>query len=86
MNDLTPDYTLADVARILRKSRDLVARWARDGELPGAYQVVPRGRWSVRRGDFDAWHAGLGPRSNPDHYGLEAPSARSTARRKNQAA
>lgn len=75
------DYTLADVARILRKSTDLVARWARSGELPGAYQVTKRGRWSVRRHDFDAWHAGLGP-VRPDPYAMEPPSARSVARRK----
>lgn len=83
--DFDPDYTLDEVAQILRKRVDTVGRWARAGRLPGAYQVSERGRWSVRRRDFDAWHAGLGPIQAVDDHGIEPPSARSSARRKNAA-
>lgn len=75
------DYTLAEVATLMRKSTDLVADMARAGNLPGAYQLVPRGRWSVRRLDFDRWHAGLGPQQD-DPYRLEPPSRRSISKRK----
>lgn len=75
------DYTLAEVARLMRKSTDLVADMARSGRLPGAYQLVPRGRWSVRRLDFDRWHTGLGPRYD-DPNRIEPPSKRSTSKRK----
>lgn len=75
------DYTLAEVSLIMRRGGDTVRKLAAAGRLPGAYQLVPGGRWQVRRGEFDAWHAGLGPAST-DPYRLEPPSRRSTARRK----
>ena len=78
--DFEPDLTLAEAAQILRKSVDLVARWARADQLPGAYQVTKRGRWAVRRREFDAWRSTLGPRHNDEHA-LEPPSSRSRKRR-----
>lgn len=87
-DDFAADYTLAEVAAILRKDPRTVGDMARADKLPGAYQLTERGRWSVRRYEFDAWHASLGRKRqpNPDPHGLEAPSSRSAARRKNRAA
>lgn len=78
------DYTLAEVAAILRRSVDLIGNMARSGRLPGAYQLEPRGRWHVRRLDFDRWHTGLGPRYD-DPNRIEPPSKRSTSKRKRAA-
>ena len=79
--DFEPDLTLAEAAAILRKSTDLVARWARADQLPGAYQVTKRGRWAVRRSEFDAWRSTLGRHRDDDEHALEPPSPRSRKRR-----
>ena len=75
------DLTLDEVAQVLRKSYETVSRMARDGRLPGAYQLTPRGRWAVRRRDFQQWHLQLGP-YRPDPNVLPARSPIAQARRK----
>lgn len=75
------DYTLAEVAAILRCSAYQIRIMAARGDIPGAYQLVARGRWAVRRRDFDQWHAGLGPQQ-ADKHRIEPRSRRSAARRK----
>lgn len=69
------------VAQILGRSDDTIRSMALAGELPGAYQLRPRGRWRIRRRDFDQWHAGLGPAVLDDPDRIEAPSRRSMAHR-----
>lgn len=82
MTDFDPDLTLPEAAAILRKTEDWIRRMAKAGQLPGAYQLNTRGRWAIRRGDFDAWRLTLGPKSVADPFGLEPPSSRSRNRRK----
>ena len=78
------DYTLAEVAEIMRRPVDSVRIMARGKRLPGAYQLVAGGRWRVRSRDFDDWHAGLGPVID-DPLKIEPRSKRSEARRKQSA-
>ncbi len=82
------DYTLPEVAAILRRSVDRVRKMANRGDLAaaGAYQLGARCRWRFRRYDFDRWHAALSaPRpaeSAAPTAWLEPPSRRSLAHRK----
>lgn len=75
------DMTLEEVGQILRKSYETVSRMARAGKIPGAYQLAPRGRWAVRRRDFQQWHLQLGPHQ-PDPHVLPPRSAIAQSRRK----
>ena len=79
------DYTLAEVATLMRRGVERVRAMAARGDLDtaGAYQLAPRGRWRFRRRDFDGWHAGLRRQSDP--YAIEPPSRRSLAKRKRTA-
>ena len=85
-DDFDPDLTLHDVARIMRKSYDTVARLARAGRIGGAYQLGgPGSDWRVMRHEFEEWRlAQLRPRQATDKYGLEPPSPLSAARRRNK--
>ena len=76
------DYTLAEVAEIMRRPVDSVRIMARAGKLPGAYQLAAGGRWRVRSRDFDDWHAGP---VIDDPLKIEPRSKRSEARRKKAA-
>lgn len=73
------DMTLEEVAAVLRKSYETVSLMARQGRLPGAYQLTKRGRWAVRRRDFEQWHMGLGPQRDP--HAIAPRTSRSQARR-----
>ena len=85
MTDFEPDLTIREAAAILRKQEDWIARLARAGQLPGAYQLAARGRWAIRRADFDAWRASLGPKTVTDPNAMEPPSQRSRRRRQKKA-
>lgn len=78
------DYTLDEVAALMRKSRYSLAVLARRGDLPGAYQLARRGRWAVRRREFDQWRVGLGP-LQADPEAIEPRSRRAETRRRRAA-
>lgn len=50
------DYTLTELADVMHVNRETLARWARAGELPGAYKVGAD--WRVNRRVIDAYRAG----------------------------
>ena len=67
------DYTLAEVATLMRRGVERVRAMAARGDLDtaGAYQLARRGRWRFRR--------------QSDPYAIEPPSRRSLAKRKRAA-
>lgn len=73
------DLTVADVAARMSLTPDTVAARLRDQTIPGGYQLSPRGRWRVRRGEFEAWHATLTGQYAPTSR-LEPPSNASRRR------
>ena len=77
------DYTLAEVAAIMRRSTYQIRTMAARGDIPGAYQLVERGRWAIRRREFDQWRTGLGPRQTDPHR-IEPRTRRAAARRGGQ--
>ena len=75
------DYTARDVAEKLRRAPDTIAALCRAGKIPGAYQLAAGSPWSIRRGEFDAWHKRLTGQYTPrEHDRLEPPSTTSRRR------
>lgn len=52
-------YTLAEVAKLLKCSKDSVYRWLRSGRLKGIRPAGDKLGWRIRRRDFEAFLAEL---------------------------
>jgi excisionase family DNA binding protein len=53
-DELSADYTVREVAAILKIHPETVRVWLREGLFPNAYQLPRRSGWRIPRADVEA--------------------------------